>query len=140
MRPKMLPFLFMLPFSMLALVAFFDHFLLAQAADVTLSDGLLALFGDIQSKAVAAVILMHVFQILKTHEVLGVLGKVGLSGRALQIAIAAITALGFCADAYAKGSSILQALIEGLFTAGGAMLVYQAWNEPAPGTILPLVK
>jgi hypothetical protein len=72
---------------------------------------------------------MHVFQILRTHEVFGILGKLGLSGKGMQVAVAIITAIGFCADAYARGGNIMQALIEGLFVSGGAMLIFDALKK-----------
>ncbi len=127
-----LPILFVLPMAVMALMLVMGQFMLAHAADPTLAEGLISLFGDIQSKAVAAVVLMHVFEILKTHEVFGLLGKLGLQGKSLQVAIAVITALGFCANAYAKGENVVQALIEGLFTSGGAMLIYDAYQNGAP--------
>lgn len=123
-----LPLYLMLPFMVMVVFTGLSHMIpVALAADApSLTDALLALIGDIKDKAVVAVVLVHVFQILRTHEVFGVLGKIGLQGKGLQIAIAVITALGFCVDAYAKNGNILQALIEGLFTSGGAMLIFDA--------------
>lgn len=87
---------------------------------------IMSLFGAIKDHASTAVIVMFVFKILTSHETYGLLGKIGLQGKSLQITVAVLTALGFVADAWAKGASIPQALIEGLFTAGGAMLIYDA--------------
>lgn len=120
----------MLPYLGLIALLAVGQFMLAHAAEpVSLSDALLALFNDIKGKAATAVVLMHVFQILRSHEVLGILGKIGLKGKGLQITIAVITALGFVFDAHAKGAPIIQALVEGLFTAGGAMLIFDALKK-----------
>lgn len=127
-----LPVLFVLPMVFLIALQLFGSLILAHAdAGPTLPDALLALFGDIQTHAIAAVVIMHVFEILKTHEVFGILGKIGLQGKALQVTIAVITAAGFVANAYAKGESVVQALIEGLFTSGGAMMIYDAYQNGA---------
>jgi hypothetical protein len=83
-----------------------------------------ALIGSITSKAPFAVVLVAVFQFLRTNEMIGILGK--LAGKYLQVAIAALTALGFVAAAWARGESLGAAAIEGLFSAGGAMLIYDA--------------
>lgn len=122
-----LPALFMLPFAAVIFLGFLDNYMLAWADDApVLGASFIALFDAIKNKAAAAVVIMHVFQILRTHEVFGLLGKIGLQGKGLQIAIAVITALGFVAEAYGKGANLGQALIEGLFTAGGSMLIYDA--------------
>jgi len=132
-----LPLVLMFPFAFVMALAFAGNFMLAMAAeDQSLVSSLLALFDAIKGKAVAAVVIMHVFQILRTHEVLGVLGKIGLQGKGLQIAIAVITALGFVAEAYGRGANLFQAFIEGMFTAGGAMLVFDALKADPPPPVV----
>lgn len=100
------------------------------APDLTAT--LLSLWQAIQTHAGTALILVPIFQILRTHEVLGILGKIGLQGKGLSIAIAVITTLGFIADALATGKSIGVAAVAGLFTSGGAMLIYNAIRGIAP--------
>lgn len=135
-----IPALLMAPFAMAVIAQMLGYLMLAHAADApALSETLLALLGDIKDKAVAAVVIMHVFQILRTHEVFGLLGKIGLQGKSLQVAIAVITAFGFVADAYAKGGNIVQALVEGLFTSGGAMAIYDAVNAKTAAVVAAAV-
>lgn len=92
------------------------------APDLTAS--LLALWQGVQNHASTALILVPVFQILRTHEVLGLLGH--LSSKGMQIAVALITTGGFVVDALAKGQPLLQAAVTGLITSGGAMMIYDA--------------
>jgi len=114
---------------------------LAIAADAgaapDLTSTILALWQAIQSHSGTALILVPVFQILRTNEMLGILSK--LTGRGMQIAVAVITTGGFVVDALAKGQSIGQAAIAGLITAGGAMLIFDAIrlmkNPPAPPAV-----
>lgn len=100
------------------------------AAAPDLTAVILSLLNAIKDKAPVAVILVCVFQLLRTAPVLGILGK--LSGKYLQLAIAIITALGYVAEAWARGMSLGAAAIEGLFTAGGAMLIYTAIRSIEP--------
>lgn len=93
--------------------------------DLTLT--LLSLLEAIKGNGGVAVILVAVFQLLRTAPVLGILGK--FSGKYLQLIIAAATALGYVAKAAAEGKSWGMAAVEGLFTAGGAMLIYTAIRE-----------
>jgi len=132
-----IPTLVMLPFAAVCLMIFCGQFGVAFAADAPpLGDSLVALLNAIKEKASAAVILVFVFQILRTHEVFGILGKLGLQGRGLQITIAVITALGFVADAYARGGNLMQAVIEGLFVSGGSMLIFDALKKTtAPANV-----
>lgn len=92
-----------------------------------LSAVLLALWGAIQNHASTAMILVPVFQFFRTGEIVGVLGK--FSGKWLQAIIAFFTAGGFVLDAYVKGQPLLQALVTGLVTSGGAMLIYDAIRD-----------
>lgn len=121
---------------MVAIVALhaFSGFALAADEVPVLGNSLMALFSALKDKATAAVIVVCVFQVLRTNEVVGVLGKLGLQGRGLQIAIAIITALGYVADAWARGANLLQAAIEGLFTAGGGMLIFNAFKDTVDST------
>ena len=93
-------------------------------------DSLFALWKAIQDHASTALILVPLFQLLRTNEVLGILKN--LSGRWMQVSVAVITTLGFVVDAAAKGQSWGQAAIAGLFTAGGAMLIYDAIRSINP--------
>lgn len=128
-----LPFLLMAPALLMLVLTAFGQLILAHAdgASPDLPTALGFIFSDITTHAAAAVVIMHVFEVLKTNEVIGILGKIGLQGKPLQVAVAFITAFGFAANAYAKGESIVQALIEGLFTSGGAMLIYNAYQSGA---------
>lgn len=101
--------------------------LIAFAAEVVEPDftaSIMQLLGAIQGKASVAVILVAVFQLLRTAPVVGILGK--FSGKYLQAIIAGVTALGYVAQAWATSGNLGAAAVEGLFTAGGAMLIYQA--------------
>lgn len=99
----------------------------ADAAQPDLTATILSLLDAVKGKAPVAVILVCVFQLLRTAPVVGILGK--LSGRYLQLAIAVITALGYVADAWVKSGNLFSAAVEGLFTAGGAMLIYTAFRS-----------
>lgn len=97
-----------------------------------LSVVLLALWQAIQNHSATAVTLVPVFQLLRTHEVLGILKP--LAGKYLQVVIALATTLGFVVDGVSKGQSWFQAAVTGFFTAGGAMYIYDAFrsiNKPA---------
>lgn len=123
------PLALMAPFAFLLVLSFASHFMLAWAVDEplpSLGASLMSLFTAIQGKAVTAVILVHVFQILRTNEAIGILGKLGLKGKAMSVAVAVLTTLGFVATAWATGMPLGQAAIEGLFTSGGAMLIFNA--------------
>ena len=96
---------------------------------VGLGAGLMALFSAIQGKANAAVLVMCAIQILRTNEALGILGKIGLQGNAMRIAVAVLTTLGYVANAWVTSGNLGAAAIEGLFTAGGAMLIFQAFKK-----------
>lgn len=140
LKIRLTPILLMLPFLALALIALLGQCILAYGADApSLSEGILGLLGAIKDKAAVAVVLMHVFQILRTHEVFGILGKLGLSGKGLQVAVALLTTAGFVVDAYAKNANLASAIIEGLFTAGGAMLIYDAFKASSAGVATPLI-
>ena len=76
-------------------------------------------------------IAVAVIQILKTNEALGVLGKLGLKGNGLRVATALIVTLGYVAEAWARSGNLGAAAIEGLFTSGGAMLIFQAFKKEA---------
>ncbi len=140
-RKLSLPILLMAPFALLCVLTICSHLMAAAFADGTappaITDSLLALFNAIQGHATAAVVLMFVFQVLRTNEVIGILGKIGLAGKSLQVVVAIITALGYVFNAYATGGNLLQAAVEGLFTSGGAMLVYDAMAGIVPPAAAP---
>lgn len=125
-----IPILLMIPFLLVIAMSLLGFFMLAHAdggvAAPDLPTALTSLFGAITGHATAAVVIMYVFQVLTNHDVLGVLGKLGLQGKTLQIVIAVLTALGYVASAFVQKGDLVQALIEGLFTAGGAMLIYDS--------------
>lgn len=111
--------------SVICLVALFP--LLAFAADAPVPDftaSLLAIWNGIQTHAPVAVILVPVFQLLRTNQLVGILGKV--SGKYLPVVIAVFVSAGYVLDAHLKGEPIFTALVTGLFTAGGAMKIYDA--------------
>ena len=85
----------------------------------------------VKDKASAAVIVVCVIQILRTNEVIGILGKIGLQGKGMAIAVAVLTALSYVGNAYLTNANLGAALIEGLFTAGGAMLIFNAFKAEA---------
>lgn len=94
---------------------------------------LVALWNAIQNHAGTSMILVPVFQLLRTHEVLGLLSKI--SGKYLQVVIAVTTTLGFVVDANIKGQSWGAAAITGFFVSGGAMLIFdsiRSINPPKP--------
>lgn len=127
---NLFPLALMAPFAFLMILAIAGQGMLAMAEEPlpTLGASLMALFTAIQGKAVTAVILVHVFQILRSNEAIGVLGKLGLKGNGMRVAVAVLTTLGFVASAWATGMPLGQAAIEGLFTSGGAMLLFQAFK------------
>ncbi len=101
----------------------------AYAADVVapgLGESVGALIASITTKAPFAVVLVAVFQILRTNEIMPILGK--LTGRYMQAAIAVLTTLGYVASAVVSGKPWGAAAIEGLFTSGGAMIIYDAFR------------
>lgn len=126
----------------LSLIALFPLFAFADGGAPDLTSTILALWQGIQNHSGTAVILMAVFQLLRTNESVGILSKI--SGRYLQVVIAILTTLGFIANAWAQGQPLGQAAITGLFTSGGAMLVYQAIASinahPADPAAAPAVK
>lgn len=130
---KHLPFMLMAPLAALFLIHFVGLFMLANAADepVDLASAVLALFGAIKEKAVFAVVLMHVFKVLRTNESIGILGKIGLSGTGMRVAVAVLTVGGYVLNSYLINGNLGQAAIEGLFTSGGAMLLYDAFRASA---------
>jgi hypothetical protein len=134
-RKLSFPILLMIPFAFLCAMVLFSHLLAVAHADGVsppdLVGSLTGLFNAIKDHAAAAVIIYAAFQVLKTNEVIGILGKLGLQGKGMQITVAALTAAGYVLDAYLKDGNLFQAAIEGLFTSGGAMLVYSAISAHA---------
>jgi hypothetical protein len=112
--------LFLCSFALLVAVT------VAQAADAGAVPGfgesVSAIITSITTKAPFAVVLVAVFQLLRTNEVLPILSK--LSGIYCSIVIAAITVAGYVLNAYLGSHNLGAAAIEGLFTSGGAMLIY----------------
>lgn len=134
---KAIPLILMAPFALAILFGFLGQLMLAYAADApALSDSIMALFLAVKDKASTALILVAVFQVLKTNEALGVLGKIGLSGNTLRIVIALITVGGYVVEAYSRSGNLGAAAIEGLFTSGGAMLIFQAFKKEADAAAL----
>lgn len=127
-----------IPLILMALIpvaAFAD----APVAPVDFAAVVMALWQAIQNHASTALLLVPVFQLLRTSEVAPLLGW--FSGKYLQVVIAIITAIGFVINAWATGQALGQAAITGLFTSGGAMLIYDAIRSiqpPAP-TPVPVV-
>lgn len=91
-----------------------------------LTETILNLIDAIKGNASIAVIVFAAIQVLKTNEVVGIIGKLGLQGNAVRVVVAVLTSGGYVAQAMMKGLSIWPALVEGLFTAGGAMLIFEA--------------
>lgn len=98
------------------------------------------LYNAVTGHAGTAVVVMAIIQILKTAPVIGFLSKI--EGVYLQLSVAILTTVGFIVDAVIKGQSWGAAAVTGLFTAGGAMLIYDgivAIKAPAPVTpIVPV--
>jgi len=111
-------------FTALASMLFLTSAFAADSAAPDFSLTIIALMEAIKNHGSVAVILVAVFQLLRTAPVVGVLGSV--TGKYLQVIIAVSTALGYIAVAAAQGKSWGVAAIDGLFTAGGAMLIYDA--------------
>ncbi len=129
-----IPLLLMLPFALVVLAGFLGNFMLAYAAGElpSLGESVMALFMAVKDKANGALIAVAVIQILKTNEAIGLLGKLGLSGNGLRVATAIIITLGYVAEAWVRTGSLNgAAVIEGLFTSGGAMLIFQAFKKEA---------
>ena len=120
-----LPARYLVPLLLMALFPIYA--LAADAPEVALVPAIMALWAAIQAKASTSMVLVPVFQILRSKEIYGVLQKV--SGNYLRVVIAAITSGSYVAEAWAKGGSLIEALISGLFTAGGAMLIYTAFRD-----------
>jgi hypothetical protein len=99
----------------------------ADGAEVALIPAIMALWAAIQTKASTSIVLVPVFQILRSKEIYGILEKV--SGNYLRAVIAIVTAGSYVAEAWSKGGSLIEALISGLFTAGGAMIIYTAFRD-----------
>lgn len=95
----------------------------------SLGAALVQLLSLVKDKASAAVIVVCVIQILRTNEVIGILGKLGLQGKTMKVAVAVLTAFGYVANAYVTNGNLGAALIEGLFTAGGAMLIFESFKS-----------
>lgn len=106
---------------------------LACAADVVtvqvpnLVPSLMDLFGAFKDKASVAVIIVAVVQVLKTNEVVGILGKV--ASKYLPIIVAVVSVLGFTATAVVSGKSWIQGVLEGLATAISSNLFYDAFRS-----------
>ncbi len=134
---RFFPLALMLPFAGFALLAFAGQGMLAHAEDAVpgLGVSVIALLNAIKDKAVASVLVMYVFQILRSNEAIGVLGKLGLSGGGLRVAVAVLTTLGYVANSWAQSGNIGQAAIEGLFVSGGAMLIYDAIKAGQTATV-----
>ncbi len=90
-------------------------------------DALANLFAAIKDHGSVAVLVMAVVQVLKTNEVIGILGKV--SSKFLPLIIAVLTTVGYVVAAVIAGKSWFQGAIEGLVTSGGAMLIYEAIRQ-----------
>jgi hypothetical protein len=117
-------------FVLFSLLLLFVINAVAYAADAVapgLGESVGALIASITTKAPFAVVLVAVFQILRTNEVLPILGK--LTGRYMQVAIAILTSAGYIVSAVVSGKAWGPAAIEGLFTAGGAMVIYDAFRN-----------
>lgn len=112
--------------TVLAQAAFADGVAVTLTAPA-IGDALAQLFAAIKDHGSVAVIIMAVVQILKTNEVLGILGKV--SSKALPLIIAVVTTVGYVVAAVIAGKSWFQGAIEGLFTSGGAMLIYEGFRK-----------
>lgn len=95
--------------------------------DPDLTQSLLALWSAIQNHSGTALLLVPIFQILRTHETLGILSK--LSGKWMSVIVAVLTTAGFVVNAKIAGQSLLQAAITGLVTSGGAMMIYDAFKD-----------
>lgn len=132
LAPKAIPLTLMAPLAFLFLLECLGLSMLARAEDpVGLGAAVMALFGAIKDKAVTAVVVMHVFQILRSNESIGLLGKLGVKGNGMRVAVALLTTLGYVAEAWARSGNLGQAAIEGLFTSGGAMLLFDAFKGEA---------
>jgi len=119
-----------------ALIALFP--LYALAADPTNPDvipAIMALWAAIQAKASTSMILVPVFQILRSNQLMPILAK--FTGKWMRVAVAAITAGGYVAEAWAKGGSLGNALVTGLLVGGGAMLIYDAFRDMKAPTPAP---
>lgn len=133
-----IPILLMLPFMLIVFAGFLGNLMLAYAEGEVpgLGQSVMGLFMAIKDKASAAMIAVAVIQILKTNEALGVLGKIGLKGNGLRVATALIITFGYVAEAWVRTGSLNgAAVIEGLFTSGGAMLLFQAFKKEVVQTV-----
>lgn len=115
-----------------AFVIFYGASAMADGASVTVTapaigDALSNLFAAIKDHGSVAVLIMAVVQVLKTNEVIGILGKV--SSKFLPVIIAVLTTVGYIVGAVIAGKSWFQGAIEGLVTSGGAMLIYEAIRQ-----------
>jgi len=102
----------------------------AMAADEVAPDfgmSIMALFAAFKDKASLAVILMAVFQVLKTVPVTNLIGKLGASYQRLILAIISVGAS--IIASYQVKQNWISAVVEGLVVAGGAMLIYDAIRE-----------
>lgn len=108
---------------LLARAAFADGVAVTVTAPA-FGDALANLFGAIKDHGSVAVLIMAVVQILKTNEVVGLLGKI--SPKFLPLIIGVVTTIGYVVAAVIAGKSWFQGAIEGLVTSGGAMLIYES--------------
>ena len=137
-RPSaQIPVLLMLPFALIVFAGFLGNLMLAYAEGEVpgLGQSVMGLFMAIKDKATAAVIAVAVIQVLKTNEAIGLLGKLGLSGNGLRVATALIVTLGYVAEAWVRSGNLGAAAIEGLFTSGGAMLIFSAFKKEVVTTV-----
>jgi len=112
----------------LLLITLFPLYALAaDEAAPALVPAIMALWAAIQTKASTSMVLVPAFQILRSKEIYGILEKI--SGNYLRAVIAIVTSGGYIVEAWSKGGSLVEALISGLFTAGGAMLIFQAFRD-----------
>lgn len=114
----------------LLLIALFPFYAMAADGEVAIVPAIMALWAAIQAKASTSMVLVPVFQILRSKEIYGILEKV--TGNYLRVVIAFVTAGSYVVEAWSKGGSIVEALFSGLLTAGGAMLVYEALRDIKP--------
>jgi hypothetical protein len=96
-----------------------------EAPDFTSS--LLQVLDLVKEKAAIIPLLVAVFQLLKTAPVTSIIGK--LSGKYQQLIVAIVTTGGYVVHALASGQSTFSAVVEGLLTSGGAMLMYDAFRS-----------
>ncbi len=111
----------------LLLIALFPIYAMAADGEIAIVPAIMALWAAIQAKASTSMVLVPVFQILRSKEIYGILEKV--TGNYLRLVIAFVTAGSYVVEAWSKGGSLIEALISGLLTAGGAMIIYTAFRD-----------